>query len=104
MNFGPLEFAAHLRRKVSPESESPEVEAARASVIAPRPDTNRLTIISGPRTLRRAMREESVRVFEAIATGAVVLPRVGKPVRVSVTEVGAPAVLVLSYTLGGVAQ
>ena len=45
MNFGPLEFAAHLRRR-----------------------ENRLTIISGPRSLRRTVREESVGVFEAIVT------------------------------------
>jgi hypothetical protein len=72
MNFGPLEFAAHLRRR-----------------------ENRLTIISGPRSLRRTVREEAVGVFEAIVTGTMMLPRVGKPVRVTI-ESRAPMVLVLS--------
>ena len=73
MNYGPLEFAAHLRRK-----------------------ENRLTIISGPRSLQRTVREEAVRVFEAYFTGTVMLPRVGKPVRVTINESHAPIVLVLS--------
>jgi hypothetical protein len=96
MNYGPLEFAAHLRRKVAPEREPAAVEAARASVSAPRPGENRLTIISGPRSLRRTVREEAVSVFEAIVSGTVMLPRVGKPVRVTLHESRVPMVLVLS--------
>jgi hypothetical protein len=75
MNYGPLEFAAHLRRKV---------------------EENRLTLISGPRSLRRTVREEAVSVFEAIVTGTGMLPRVGKPVRVTIQETGVPVALVLS--------
>jgi hypothetical protein len=85
MNYGPLEFAAHLRRK-----------AAHAPAVAPRSGENRLTIISGPRSLRRTVREEAVSVFEAIVSGTGMLPRVGKPVRVTLHESRAPMVLVLS--------
>ena len=85
MNYGPLEFAAHLRRKV-----------ARTPEAAPRPGENRLTIISGPRSLQRTVPEEAVTVFEAIVAGTAMLPRVGKPVRVTINESRLPMVLVLS--------
>jgi hypothetical protein len=93
MNYGPLEFAAHLRRK---ERDSATVAAARASVVAPRPEENRLTIISGPRELTRTRPDRAVTVFEAIVTRTATLPRVGKPVRVSIGESHLPVVLVLS--------
>jgi hypothetical protein len=54
MNYGPLEFAAYVRRKGKRESAA--VKAARAASAAPRPPENRLTIISGPRALTRTVR------------------------------------------------
>ena len=53
MTYGPLEFAAYLRRKGAPERDSAAVRAARASVVAPRPEESRLTVILGPRTFRK---------------------------------------------------
>jgi hypothetical protein len=96
MSFGPLEFAAYLRRRGTPERESAAVEAARASVVAPRPGENRLTVISGSRGLTRTSHDEVVSVFEAIVTRTATLPRIGKPVRVCVSETRLPMVLVLS--------
>src|SRR5262245_40207008 len=96
MTYGPLEFAAYLRRKSAPEPDSAAVRAARASVVAPRPEENRLTVISGPRAMRKLVRDEAVGVFEAIVTATLVLPRVGKPVRVTLNESRVPMVLVLS--------
>jgi hypothetical protein len=96
MNYGPLEFAAYLRRRGDPERESAAVEAARSSVVAPRPEASRLTVISGTRGLTRIARDEVVSVYEAIVTRTATLPRIGKPVRVCVSESRLPMVLVLS--------
>jgi len=96
MTYGPMEFAAYLRRRGALERESAAVAAARASVVAPRPEENRLTVISGSRGLARTARDEVVSVFEAIVTRTATLPRIGKPVRVSVNETRLPMVLVLS--------
>jgi len=46
MNFGPLEFAAHLRRKDARSTEPATVRAARAAASTPPPIESRLTIIS----------------------------------------------------------
>lgn len=70
MNFGPVEFAAYLRRKGVGKVESATVRAAEDAV-PPRAVTNRLTIVSGPREMRRVARDPHavpVHVFEAIAT------------------------------------
>ena len=51
MTYGPMEFAAYLKRKDAGRGESAAVKAAReaAPMTAPgaRPEDNRLTIISG---------------------------------------------------------
>jgi hypothetical protein len=97
MNFGPMEFAAHLRRKGSKRKESPAVKAARDAAPSPSPPKNQLTIISGPGTLSRLARAaqvEAVSVYEAVA----VSPPARKqgPVRVVVRPTARPVVLVLS--------
>ena len=96
MNFGPLEFAAYLRRKGAPERDSAAVAAARAAVVAPRPQQNQLTIVSGPRELTHSRTDREVTVFEAIVTQTATLPRIGKPVSVAVGATQLPVVLVLS--------
>ena len=55
MSYGPLEFAAYLRRKGKREPAA--VQAARAASAAPRAPENRLTIVSGPRGLTRISRD-----------------------------------------------
>jgi hypothetical protein len=70
MNFGPVEFAAYLRRKGVGTAESAKVRAAHDAA-PPRTVANRLTIVSGPREMRRVARDPDavpVHVFEAIAT------------------------------------
>ena len=51
MNYGPLEFAAYLRRKNAGSGESATVKAAREAAPIPAPGglpvINRLTVISG---------------------------------------------------------
>lgn len=51
MNYGPLEFAAYLKRKVADSGESATVKAAReaapVSAGGDLPVINRLTVISG---------------------------------------------------------
>jgi len=44
MNYGPLEFAAHLRRKGASRKESAADLAARAAAPVPPPEQNLLTI------------------------------------------------------------
>jgi hypothetical protein len=46
MNFGPLEFAAHLRRRDLKNAEPATVRAARAAAPASLPIESRLTIVS----------------------------------------------------------
>jgi hypothetical protein len=96
MNYGPLEFAAYLRRKAAKKQESPAVTAARSAAPAPHPTKNRLTIISGPKTLSRVARNaqvEAVSVYEALVGTA---RRGHGPVRVIVRPTLRPIVLVLS--------
>ena len=98
MNFGPLEFVAYLRQKQSRKREPAAVEAARAAAPVPRPEQNRLSVVSGPREMRRIARGaelDSVAVFEAIA-GPVTGGVEGQPVRVRMTSAAGPLVLVLS--------
>jgi hypothetical protein len=98
MNFGPLEFAAYLRRKGAKKTESPTVRAARAAAPERRP-ANRLTIISGPLKLpdvARSAQVEAVSVYEAVAMGAPCAPRAPGPVHVLVRQTLRPVVLVLS--------
>ena len=55
MNFGPLEFAAYLRRKEDARGGEPAtVRAARAAVPAPLPLDAALTVISTTRSLTPA--------------------------------------------------
>jgi hypothetical protein len=70
MNFGPLEFAAYLRRRDAGRGESATVLAARDAA-PPRTVANRLTIVSGPPEMRRVARDPDampVHVYEAIVT------------------------------------
>lgn len=70
MNFGPVEFAAYLRRKGVGTGDSATVRAA-LDASPPRAVANRLTIVSGPREMRRVARDPGavpVHVYEAIAT------------------------------------
>jgi len=99
MNFGPMEFAAHLDRKDSTRKESAAVKAARDAAPVPVPPKNQLTIISGPGTLSRLARSaqvEAVSVYEAVAMRAPSMPRQQGPVRVVLRRTARPVVLVLS--------
>ena len=102
MNYGPLEFAAYLKRKDAGRGESAAVKAAReASPDSSRKDreNNRLTIISGgPMKSRLAgdTRVEAVCVYEAVAVRAPYAPEPSEPVRVVVRDTRRPVVLVLS--------
>ena len=92
MNFGPLEFAAYLRRRNVRHGDSAAVRAARAAAPPPRTDTNHLAIVTGPSQLARVARGaqvDSVSVYEAIATST-------GSVRVVVSPSQRPVVLVLS--------
>jgi hypothetical protein len=99
MNFGPLEFAAHLSRKDSSRKESAAVKAARDAAPAQAPSRSRLTIVSGPASLARVARGariEAVSVYEAVAVRAPSMPAQDGPVRVIVGRGARPVVLVLS--------
>jgi len=103
MTYGPMEFAAYLKRKDAGRGESAAVKAAREaaprSAPGARPENNRLTVISGG-ALRsvhtRAAREEAVCVYEAVAMRAPCTPQSEEPVRVLVRAAIQPMVLVLS--------
>lgn len=103
MNYGPMEFAAYLKRKGAARGESATVKAAReaAPQSAPRhrPENNRLTVISGgplkPR-LARTTQVEAVCVYEAVAVRALFAPEADEPVVVVVRQSSRPVVLVLS--------
>jgi hypothetical protein len=86
MNFGPLEFAAWLRRRDS----RPPSKVAGAS------QENRLSVISGPvaLTTRETREAGPCRVFEAIALGDA--HETGARMRVAVQGTLSPVVLVLS--------
>jgi hypothetical protein len=98
MNFGPLEFAAYLRRKGTKRAESAAVKAAREAAPATAP-TNRLTIVAGPdslRSLARSAQVEAVSVYEAVAVQSPESPEASGPVKVLVRPTLRPLVLVLS--------
>jgi len=98
MNFGPLEFVAYLRHKQARRREPAAVKAARAAAPVPPPEHNRLTVVSGPRQMRRSARGaalDTVAVFEAIA-GPMTDVAAGRPVWVRMTSAAGPLVLVLS--------
>jgi hypothetical protein len=69
MNFGPLEFAHHLRRKERRGREPATVQAARAAAAPELAEENILSIISGPHELVRvaAGSHDAVHVVEAVA-------------------------------------
>ena len=102
MNYGPLEFAAYLKRKSAARGESATVKAAREAAPKPAPrgrhEGNRLTVISGgplkPRA--RTAQVEAVSVYEAVAVRAPFAPEAEEPVSVVVRESARPVVLVLS--------
>src|SRR5438128_1235605 len=99
MNFGPLEFAAYLRRLDASSQEPAAVKAARAAAPSPRPHGNRLTIVSGPRTLPRIARpvqREAVSVYEAVAMRLPCAPCADGPLCVLVRPAPRAIVLVLS--------
>lgn len=95
MNFGPLEFAAFLRRKG--EREPATVRAARAAVAVPAPQENRMKVVSGGFEPARAAAPDAplVKVVEAIATRTAAGRRPRRPLRVVLREPG-PVVVVLS--------
>jgi hypothetical protein len=98
MNFGPLEFAAYLRRKGVKRPESAAVKAARQAAPETTP-TNRLTIVTGPgnlRALARSAQVVAVSVYEAVASPAPGSPDSPGPVTVLVRPTLRPVVLVLS--------
>jgi hypothetical protein len=103
MNYGPLEFAAYLKRKDARRGESATVKAARKaaprSLPRNRPENNRLTVISGGPLRPRATRDAQVQavcVYEAVAVRAPFAPESVEPVKVVVRESHRPVVLVLS--------
>jgi hypothetical protein len=82
MNYGPLEFAAFLRRK-GPRGSG----------------ENRLTVVAGSTSQVPAAQGasvEAVSVYEAVTLGAPCAPRSAGPVEVLVRETQRPVVLVLS--------
>jgi hypothetical protein len=103
MNYGPMEFAAYLKRKGAGRGESAAVKAAREaapkSAHRDRPENNRLTIISGGPLMSRVARAaqvEAVCVYEAVAVRAPSTPESAEPVSVVVRQTPRPVVLVLS--------
>jgi hypothetical protein len=98
-----MEFAAYLERKSGGLGESAAVKAAREasprSSPRERPESNRLTIISGgplrPRA-SHAAQVEAVCVYEAVAVRAPAMPESAEPVNVVVRKTPRPVVLVLS--------
>jgi hypothetical protein len=98
MNFGPLEFAAYLRRKGVKRPESPAVKAAREAAPATA-STRRLSIVASPEGLRmlaRSAQVVAVSVYEAVASQPPGSPVVPGPVTVLVRPALRPVVLVLS--------
>jgi hypothetical protein len=99
MNFGPLEFAAHLERKGAPRRESAAVLAARDASPAAAPARTRLSVVNGIGSLTRHDRPaqiEAVSVYEAVSMNAPSMPQQSGPVRVIVRRTARPMVLVLS--------
>jgi hypothetical protein len=99
MNHGPLEFAAHLRRREAKQPESAAVQAARAAAPVMRPEARRLTIVAGAQSLSQIARNariDAVSVYEAVAMSASVARTVPESVQVRVKPMLRPLVLVLS--------
>lgn len=102
MNYGPLEFAAYLKRKDSGRGESAAVKAAREAAPGSSPGDNagnRLTIISGGSIKPRMAGDAHVAavcVYEAVAVRAPYAPVPAEPLRVVVRNSKRPVVLVLS--------
>lgn len=103
MNYGPMEFAAYLRRKGAGNGESATVKAAReaapSAAAADRPENNRLTIISGGPFRSRiadAALVEAVCVYEAVAVHKPGSRHTQEQVSVLVRPTTRPVVLVLS--------
>jgi hypothetical protein len=103
MNYGPLEFAAYLRRKGAGHGESATVRAAReaapSAAAGDRPENNRLIIVSGgalrPR-ISDAVQVDAVCVYEAVALRTPGTRQSHEPVNVLVRPSPRPVVLVLS--------
>jgi len=97
MSFGPLEFAAYLRRKEGRARESAAVKAARESAAEPLAEENILSVISGPSELVHIADgpREAARVFEALATPPMDAAEVSV-MHVRVAPGSRPIVLVLS--------
>src|SRR6185503_6555462 len=97
MSFGPLEFAAYLRRRDTRAREPAAVKAARESAAEPLSEENILSVISGPSELVRVADgpREAARVFEALATPSMDAAEVSV-MRVCVAAGSRPIVLVLS--------
>ena len=84
MNYGPLEFAAHLARTGDSDEDSAVVKAARDAAPDTRP-ANRLSIISGATSVKRMARAaqiEAVSVYEAVAVHSPRIPRLRGSVKV----------------------
>ena len=99
MNFGPLEFAARLRRKGASPRESAAVRAARDASPADAPARMRLSVVNGVGSVTRVARStlvEAVSVYEAVSMSALSMPPQPGPVRVIVRQSTRPMVLVLS--------
>ena len=101
MNFGPIEFAAYLRRRGMRGGEAAAVTAARDAAPAPPVERNRLAVVSGAAELAHSSRNPAltVGVFEAIA-GPVNAAAAARPLRVRVKSSAGPVVLVLSSLQG----
>ena len=98
MNYGPLEFAAHLARTGDSDEDSAVVKAARDAAPDTRP-ANRLSIISGATSVKRMVRAaqiEAVSVYEAVAVHSPRIPRPRGAVSVLVRASARQVVLVLS--------
>ncbi|HEV7609323.1 MAG TPA: hypothetical protein VGO61_18435 [Steroidobacteraceae bacterium] len=99
MNYGPLEFAAYLRRKGTKNQDPAAVKAARDAAPADGPEMNRLTVVTGqssPVRVAGVAQVEAVSVYEAVAMRAPCVPSSPGPVRVLVRPTRLPVVLVLS--------
>jgi hypothetical protein len=99
MNYGPLEFAAFLKRKAATNEDSATISAARSAAPEATQEMNQLTIISGGHVLTRVApgaRVEAVSVYEAVAMRAPCSQVSDAPVNVLVRATRRPVVLVLS--------
>ena len=97
MNFGPVEFAAYLRRRGVRAGEPAAVKAARDAAPVPPLERGRLAVVTGAPELSQTARNPvlTVGVFEAIA-GPMNPEAAARPLRVRVKSSAGPVVLVLS--------